>query len=166
MRASKHSQQGAVLIVSLILLLLITVIALSTMSSSTFQTAMVINAQQRESVFRTAESAAEQALYADAFTQAYNAYLKNGNAQASYSIPSSNLHTPLTNVTMTAQLLCKGKGSAATYQELSANSGSQMVSKIYESRGNANTSDQKVATQVVQGIGVVQTDSSRETYDP
>jgi|GEM_PF-2545190 len=172
MRVVMRKQEGAVLVVSLILLLLITVIAISTMSSATFQTTMVINAQQREEVFRSAESAAEQALTADSMVGANNAYLANGNAPKAYGVPAANLHTPATDISMSADLYYKGRGTAAVNQELSGGGGAQLVSKIYEARGSAATtdaavaSDAKVATQIIQGVGIVSTDSGRETYDP
>ena len=162
MKYSMQNQQGAVLIVSLILLLLITVIALSTVSSSTFQTSMVVNAQQRESIFRVAESAAEQTLTNSLLSEAYNTYLKNGSKPAPYSVPTADLTTPIADVTMTADLYHMGQGPKPIGMSLEL-----FQNWIYESRGNAESSDKKLETQVVQGTGkLVYTGAATGTYDP
>jgi hypothetical protein len=167
MRVDMHKQRGAVLIVSLILLLLITAIAVSTISSSTFQTSMAANAQQRESVFRLAESAAEQPLTDDNLGRAYSAYIKAGKKGSGddriYTVPS----TKLTDERMSAEVLHLGEADT----ELSDITGVKYF--VYESRGFAHSAEEteqdtaKVATEVVQGVAkLTMTRAEADTFDP
>lgn len=64
-------QQGAVLIVSLVLLLVITLIALASLSGSRLETKMVINQQDKQSTFQEAESGISQAMRNDKYYQVY-----------------------------------------------------------------------------------------------
>jgi hypothetical protein len=57
-----HRQSGAALIVGLILLVVITVLAVSGMNTATTELAMARNDQNYESAFQTAETGLEQAL--------------------------------------------------------------------------------------------------------
>jgi type II secretory pathway pseudopilin PulG len=152
----KH-QNGAVLVVSLVLLLLITAIAVSTISSSTFQTTMSTNAQQREAVFRNAESAAERAISMETLEAAYSLYLKSKKART-YSVPSSKLGA--------------NQAAEAIYVGASQPFGSMFGYKyhIFETRGTAfstdgNSSTAKVKTEVVQGATRLLPDASGETFD-
>lgn len=52
----RHRQSGAALIVSLILLMVLTVLAISTMRTASLELLMAGNAQYRESAFRLAQS--------------------------------------------------------------------------------------------------------------
>lgn len=167
-----NHQRGAVLIVSLIFLLLITFIALTTMSSSTFQTTMATNMQQRASVFRVAESAAEQSLAEASWSGANNAHLiweGNGRsvaAQRIYTTPSASLVSPEYNVSMSATVVYLGDG--ALPEDFSFDSqGPKLKNFIYEARGAATTDDGKIATRVIQGVSkLTMTGSAANTYDP
>jgi uncharacterized protein YycO len=162
-----HKQRGAVLIVSLILLLLITAIAVSTISSSTFQTAMAANAQQRETILRAAESAAEQPLTDDILSKAYNAFLKWGGTKNEsdriYSVPEDKLKGDLP---MEATVLHLGVANAEYFDP------KQYKYYVYESRGLAHSADDddskkaKVSTQVVQGVAKLSPSGQAATYDP
>ena len=69
-----EKQNGAVLVVALIFLLLITAIAASLMTSGSFETKIAGNKQERENIFHIAESAVDQVIPNDAaFTSAFNA---------------------------------------------------------------------------------------------
>jgi len=54
--AGRHQQSGAALIISLILLMVLTVLAISTMRTASLELLMAGNAQYRESAFRLAQS--------------------------------------------------------------------------------------------------------------
>lgn len=166
------NQKGAVLIVSLIMLLLITAIALSTLSGSTFQTVMTNNAQQRESVMRVAESAAEQPLNEDMLTDVYNKYLRwNGLPAADktkknrfFEVPSASLSTEEPGLVMSSQVMFVEYAWAENYDP------KLFRYYIYESQGSAHSSESltaaeaKLATQVVQGVARLQRSSC--DYDP
>lgn len=59
---SKHSQSGAALIVGLLLLVVITVLAVSGMNTATTELAMARNDQNHENAFQAAETGIETAL--------------------------------------------------------------------------------------------------------
>jgi type IV pilus assembly protein PilX len=63
----KH-QQGAVLIVGLLLLVIITILAVSGMNTATTELAMARNDQTRENAFQAAETGIESALSQGVFT--------------------------------------------------------------------------------------------------
>lgn len=164
-----NKQRGAVLIVSLIMLLLITAIALSTISGSTFQTAMTTNAQQRESILRVAESAAEQPLNKSTLNSAYNAYYKwkgtKDTPDRFYSVPAAQLVTGEPDVSMSSQVLFMQTANAENFDP------KMFKYYVYESRGKAYSSeagtevDAKLATQVTQGVTRLQR-AACDTYDP
>ena len=159
-----RNQRGAVLLVSLVLLLLITAIAISMVSNSTFQTAMVVNAQQRESVFRSAESAAEQSSTPELAGQL------DVNAAGNYlDVPATDLHAPSADVGVTARLVYIGQGPALGSNSLgyggSGMSGGPGV-QIIEAQGSAASSGDKVATKVVQGLGWITILPNDSTYGP
>jgi type II secretory pathway pseudopilin PulG len=165
------NQRGAVLIVSLVLLLLITMVAVTTISSSTFQTVMVNNAQQREFAFRAAESATEQALDADAtLAPAYNTYLRwkgSGNPDDRYfTVPSASLSTPMHGVDgLAATVYYMGAGPQPIGESIREGSGIKKQNAIYEVRGFAKSSDDKLQSQIIQGVSRL-TSIACGTYDP
>lgn len=63
-----HRQQGAALVVSLILLLVVTVLAISGMTTATTELAMARNDQVTENAFQAAENGLENALAQNDFT--------------------------------------------------------------------------------------------------
>lgn len=62
MFSAKHNQHGAALVVGLMLLVVITVLAVSGMNTATTELAMARNDQSYENVFQAAETGLEQAL--------------------------------------------------------------------------------------------------------
>ena len=67
---SKNSQQGAALIVGLLMLVVITVLAVSGMNTATTELAMARNDQTYENVFQAAEKGLETALAQGVFNSA------------------------------------------------------------------------------------------------
>lgn len=150
-------ERGATLIVALILLLLITVVAATTLTNSTFMTAITGNVQQREVVFRVAESAVEQVL-ALPVTQ-LDAAEKQKAAAATLSdeplvVSEALLATPqphLKNPKATIRYL-----DDRPYYGAGEQLGSEApVIKQYEVSGVAETSSERTKTTVVQGISRV-----------
>lgn len=60
---SKHQQQGAVLVVSLLILMVLTLIGISSMNGSIMEEKMASNAQSATTTFQQAESAVRQTFY-------------------------------------------------------------------------------------------------------
>jgi hypothetical protein len=153
---SRYRQQGAVLIVSLVLLLIITAIAASTLTSSTFQTVVSNNAQKRDTIFHVAESAAErvlplsvavanQARKAQLTNTSYTVTLTTSN-QAGTAIPTAKVTYP-GDKDGKRNLFLPGVaiGGDVTY-----------IVRNYEIQGDAKTTDSKVGTSVVMGVGKVE----------
>ncbi len=65
-----HRQQGAALVVGLILLLVLTLLAVSGMNTSTLEMTMASNAQFSENAFQAAETGINRALQAGGFNDA------------------------------------------------------------------------------------------------
>ena len=75
MRRPAAQQSGAALIVALVLLLVLTLLAVSTMRSATLELLMAGNAQNRENAFRLAEAAiADATAQAEAQAQAVDGW--------------------------------------------------------------------------------------------
>lgn len=153
---SPYRQRGAVLVVCLILLLIITAIAASTLSSGTFQTSIATNAQKRETVFRVAESAVEQVLplSADAANGARQAEVSN----SSYSVPGITTSQPGV-ATPSAKVKYPGDkdGKRNLFLPGVAIGGDvTYVVRNYEIEGSAKTGDDKVGTKVVLGVAKVE----------
>ena len=60
--ASRRAQRGAALVVGMLLLLVLTLLAISGMNTASLELAMAGNLQYRENAFRAAETGVEQAL--------------------------------------------------------------------------------------------------------
>jgi type IV pilus assembly protein PilX len=60
--ASRHAQGGAALVVSMLLLLVLTLLAISGMNTASLELSMAGNMQYHENAFRAAETGVEQAL--------------------------------------------------------------------------------------------------------
>jgi|SRR5690606_10153739 len=151
-----NSQRGAVLVTSLILLLIITAIAISTLSSGTFQTVMTTNAQQRQTVLRVAETITEDQLplTVAVANQAFIAQ-KTGD---SYSVPSVSVsQSNIRNPGAVVQAQSEARPALLPGVQLST-SGVSYVVRAYEVRGSAATSDGKIGTTVVVGVGRIETE--------
>jgi type IV pilus assembly PilX-like protein len=139
-------QRGAVLLVSLIFLLLITAIAASLMTSGSFETVMIGNVQQKENVFRTAESAVEQAAHQDiVFSEARKRTVP-------YEVPSGDLAELNENLEYKVEveyLSAAGRLPPAGFGI------GEFQYQMYEIRGEANTSDERIGTEVIQGVGAL-----------
>ncbi len=69
----KHDQRGAALVVGLILLVVITVLAVSGMNTATTELAIARNTQNYENAFQAAENGLEQAIAQGGFSTSANA---------------------------------------------------------------------------------------------
>jgi|GEM_PF-1279592 Tfp pilus assembly protein PilX len=140
-----HKQSGAVLIVALIFLLLITAIAASLMTSGSFETVMVDNKQQREAVFHLSESAVEQITKNQA---AFNSALNANGTPYTASAALKPLGSSTKSYSVQVEYL-KGPGT----KRLPINNSFGLVTnQTFEIRADAGTVDGKVVTELVQGV--------------
>lgn len=65
--ASRHAQRGAALVVGMLLLLVLTLLAISGMNTASLELAMAGNMQYHENAFQAAEAGVEQALVLGGF---------------------------------------------------------------------------------------------------
>ena len=80
----EHSQRGAALVVGLVLLVVVTVLAVSGMNTATTELAMARNDQNYENAFQAAEAGLEQAIAQGSFNTLANvALVQNVNANDS-----------------------------------------------------------------------------------
>lgn len=91
-----NKQQGAALVVGLILLVVISVLAISGMNTATTELAMARNDQNYENAFQAAETGLEQVLALGSFNPAGMpdvTYIVNSNDQVTASIQPEGLPT-------------------------------------------------------------------------
>lgn len=151
------NQRGAVLVLALIFLLLITAVAASLMTGGTFETVMVGNAQQREHLFRAAESAVEQIL------PKQPPFSSARSSNKVYEVPAAQLAKPEPGIGYDVQI----EYLAGAARPVPDNELGSFVYSMYEVQGTAyTTTDSKdesgeeiktengrMKTQLVQGLG-------------
>lgn len=82
-RTTNHSQQGGILIVSLLVLLALTIIGLSSMDSSIMEEKMASNSQISTTAFQAAESAIREKYYEESTAPAMAVqHARNGDTAA------------------------------------------------------------------------------------
>jgi hypothetical protein len=147
-------EKGAVLVVSLVLLLIITAIAASTLTSSTFQTVVSNNAQKRDVVFRAAESAVERVLPLDPalLNSAYKAGVA-GHKVTLTGPEQPGVEIPQVKVTYAGD---EDGQRQANLKGISLGGEWNYVIRTYEVQGDAKSVDGKVQTQVIAGIAKVE----------
>lgn len=141
-----HKQQGAVLIVSLVMLLAITLIALASLSGSTLETKMVVNQQDKAGTFQEAESGLSQAIRNDNYYSAYQAAkVTPGSCIDEAVTPSKNIHDQdISNLAVTN---CYRSQSIAVGEDLN-----KFVFYHYELNASADSTLGNSSTDLVQGV--------------
>ena len=148
-------QQGAVLLVSLVMLLVITVIAVASLSTGTLETKMVVNVVQKETSFQEAESAVDETI--EDPTHLYNAWVLGRNnpnlpmqsAAKQHSVPITS-HSSYANSSATAEFLSSKPSIGG--DSITIGSGVSMRVYSYEVRGTASLDNATVDTVVGQGV--------------
>ena len=110
--SQRRKQQGAALVVGLILLVVVTVLAISGMNTATTELAMARNDQTYENVFQAAETGLEQALAQGRFATAGAAVLPQ-NVVGNQSVATTIQFEDSTLVPDRAFSLGAGSGIAA-----------------------------------------------------
>ena len=138
-------QRGAVLIVSLIMLLAITLIAVTSLSNSTLETKMVINQQDKESTFQDAESGISQGMRNDKYYEVYqDAAIDDGCVTEAVTASTNADGIQLTNLSVQN---CFSGLSAAVGEDLN-----KFVYYHYEFNSNADSAVRNSSTNLVQGV--------------
>lgn len=110
----RNKQQGAALVVGLLMLVIITVLAVSGMNTATTELAMARNDQNYENAFQAAETGLEQALSQASFsTTAGPVALTTPSISAHESVAAEILYEDSTIVPDKAFSLGSGSGIAA-----------------------------------------------------
>lgn len=125
--SNNSRQSGAALIVGLILLVVITVLAVSGMNTATTELAMARNDQNYENAFQAAETGLEQALAQGQFNTATSTTVTqyiNSNDQVTATIE----YEDATLVPDAAFSLGKGSGGVAAYHFLATSTAQSMRS--------------------------------------
>ena len=111
--AMKNKQTGAALVVGLVLLVVITVLAVSTMNTATTELAMARNDQNYENAFQAAENGLEEALAQGTFSTVGGAATVNKTIGTNESVTATVLFEDSTIVPDKAFSLGVGTGIAA-----------------------------------------------------
>lgn len=92
-----HRQSGAALVVGLLLLLVLTILAISGMSTAALELLMAGNEQYQERAFQAADSAVERAITSGVY---------NTNVTIGSYAPSGNVNVPPTPIRGTGEVGC------------------------------------------------------------
>lgn len=149
--AYRKRQQGAALVVGLLLLVVITVLAISGMNTAATELAMARNDQAYENAFQAAETGLATALSQGIFNTNANANLQT-NANTNTNISTSIQFEDSTMVPDAAFSLGVGSGIAA-YHFIA-------TSQAQFKRDPGNTTDRDSAATHTQAFYVVGPDSS------
>ncbi|WP_322002500.1 PilX N-terminal domain-containing pilus assembly protein [Marinobacter alexandrii] len=145
-------QQGAVLIVSLIILLVLTLIGLAGMNTSVLQERMAVNAQNSNRAFQAAESsvrALADELYADDLTLLRES-MKDANDKSSVKTFTADAAN---GITATYQAEYLGEVIITSGSSMDANESSTLLKGFrYELRGTATMDGTGAASTVFTGI--------------
>lgn len=156
-----HHQRGAALIVTMIFLLIITVIAINSLTNTSMQTSMLANAQRNQLTFQEAESAIDRTI-----SQTDSAYKLSNGLQASGCNTSDSFNQTTytannTSTTSASELLYKGRradlnssGSIRISGGQSSGAGSAGVVYVVEAIGTStfDRDDAAVSTVIHQGL--------------
>ncbi len=145
-------QQGAVLIVSLIILLVLTLIGVAGMNTSVLQERMAVNAQNSNRAFQAAESsvrALADELYADDLTLLRES-MKDANDKSSVKTFTADAAN---GITATYQAEYLGEVIITSGSSMDANESSTLLKGFrYELRGTATMDGTGAASTVFTGI--------------
>jgi type IV pilus assembly protein PilX len=134
-------QSGAVLVISLILLLVLTVIGVTSMRSATLEEKMAANTMNHDATFHAAESAIENAL--DDTNSLVQAILTSNTVTVNLDVGDSS-------VTTDAQVKYLGSGIALGFS-LGQNS-SAFSSYRFDATGTATRANTGASVTVSQGV--------------
>lgn len=150
------NQNGAVLIVSLLILLLVTLVGFAVMETSNLESKMATARELKEVSFQTAEAILEEATADVAYLgRAYNAYLVDPNAPAWPNDPTHEL----TGYDTTDRKLLAGGASTMRYLTNASTIGysmrkgsSGLETYYYEAEGISTLSNSNISNTHVQGV--------------
>ena len=147
-----HQQQGAVLVVSLMLLLVMTLLSIASMSNSIMQEKMAANAQNTNHTFQAAESAVNAQITTIILgnTDELNAAMVSDTAQG--TLFTINLGTDAV-ATSTAQVAYLGPVVTTGGSSMDADESSILLNgQRFELVGTGNVAAVQAQTQIRQGI--------------
>ena len=136
-----HRQSGAVLVISLILLLVLTVIGVTSMRSATLEEKMAANSMNYGVTFHAAESAIENAL--DDTNSLVQAILTSGTVAVDLDVGDSSVNS-------SANVTYLGSGIALGFS-LGQNS-SAFSSYRFDTTGTATRTNTGASVSVSQGV--------------
>lgn len=152
---STKRQQGAVLLISLLVLLVLTLIGLSSLDSSVMEQKMATNAQTATSTFQQAESAIRQTYYLESPSPT-NALDKAMNGTATerhrgYSTPDMAIGTDLAHPTATTTDKGALTGTSRS-NAIDVGRRIQFTEQVIEITGTANVGN--IQSRATQGYSV------------
>lgn len=139
---TRNSQSGAALIVGLLLLLVLTLLAVSSVNTSSLELTMAGNSQMQENAFQAAETGIEQAMFTGIFNPAN-------------LVPPAATAGTVTGSTETYSALISTQLSGTPQPALWGNSWNSFVTYHFEVRSSGSTTVR--ASQAInnQGVAVI-----------
>ena len=152
--ASLKKENGAVLVIGLMILLLATLVAVSAMTDANLQEKMAANSQNTNRAFQAAESAVDNQITSvvngstGMLTSSINQYLNNGTNWPTVSVALSD-----TDITSGITLRVLKERTLSIGDSMSSEEGtSKLVSYVYEMTAESELAGSKAAKTVVQGF--------------
>jgi Tfp pilus assembly protein PilX len=143
--ASKRAQRGAALVVGMLLLLVLTLLAISGMNTASLELAMAGNMQYHESAFQAAETGIEQAMVLGAF---------NPGGAAERLPATDGTTTPIPNTSAAFFATITPQLGGAAQPAIWGASWDSFSTYHFEVQSNGQSVRNAVAT-TVQGVAVI-----------
>lgn len=156
--ASRRAQHGAALVVGMLLLLVLTLLAISGMNTASLELAMAGNMQYHENAFQAAETGVEQAMVLGTFNPGAAPQRLPETAGETVVIPNTAGNDAFV-ATITPQL------NGLPLDALWGNSLEKFSTYHFEVQSNGQSVRNAVAT-TVQGVAVIAQDAGTEMPGP
>ncbi len=155
-----HKQEGAALVIGLLILLMASFLAVASLNNATVQERMARNEQNINKAFQAAESAVEQQLSIASedknLTKLVNAYAEYERTQINGqepSWPSADYDSGEADVSTNVKVKSLGKATLVSGEALNADEKSSKISSFrYEFESTATISGSGARISIVQGI--------------
>lgn len=143
-------QQGAVLLVGLLILLLATLISVAAMNNSNLQERMASNAQNLNQTFQTAQSAIDNKMSNIDYSEMSQAIATATATNPTW--PTSSFSLGNSSVTTTVTMKYRGEGLSKGNSMTADEGASNIPPQIFELLATSQMSGNNAASNIVQGF--------------
>jgi type IV pilus assembly protein PilX len=148
-------EQGSVLVITLVILLIITLISVTNLTSASNQTRIINNAQQANQTFNAAEAAMSQALFSMVQTAKANSDMKAMQAAVTGKTPTKISVTDLkkNHMAVTLTYTANSVNGLRSGISLDASNSDNMIRNInFTIESNATIANSGITSTIVRGF--------------